>query len=113
LSQITLFFVAVVFTPFFETIAGQVIPIEFARNFRANKLVCIILGGTVFGLGHYLNGGIIHGLSAFFGGTVFSFGYVMLRWAGIRPAFIVAATAHAVQNAALLFVIAPLFPEIA
>ena len=113
LSQVALFFVAVVFAPVFETFVGQVIPIEFARHFRANKFIGIILGGTVFGLGHLLNGGVLHGLSAFIGGTVFSLGYVTFRQVGICPAFIAAATAHAVQNATLLFVIAPLFPEIA
>lgn len=113
MGPISIFFLAVVFTPLFETLIGQLMPIECARRLRATKVVCIILGGAVFGLGHYLNGGILHGIASFFAGTVFSFGYVMQRSAGLGPAFIVSATAHAVHNATLLFVLAPLFPQFA
>jgi hypothetical protein len=113
IGPIALFLVAVLFAPAFETFVGQAVPIEVARRFCANRFVCVILGGAVFGLGHFLNGGLVHGISTFFGGIVFSFGYVTLRWAGVFPAFIAASTAHAVQNATLLFIIAPLFPEMA
>jgi len=36
----------------------------------------------------------------------------MFRALGVRPAFIASATAHAIQNATLIFLIAPLFPEL-
>jgi len=38
---------------------------------------------------------------------------VNMRWAGIAPAALAAATAHAVQNGTVLFVIMPLFPAAA
>lgn len=113
LSQGALFFVAVVFTPLIETFMGQVMPIELVRRLRANWAFCILASGIVFGCGHYLNGGLVHGMSAFLGGAIFASGYVAVRRAGFWSGFIAACTAHAAENAMLLFVVAPLFPGFA
>jgi hypothetical protein len=111
LSQSALFFFAVILIPIFETFVGQVIPIEIARRLRANWAVSILISAIVFGCGHYLNGGLVHGISAFLGGAVFASGYVTVRWVGFWSGFLTAYTAHAVQNAMLLFVIARLVPS--
>lgn len=110
LSQGAFFFVAVVFTPMLETVMGQVMPIEFARRFGANWAVCILASAIVFGFGHYWNGGLVHGISAFLGGAVFASGYVAVRRVGFWSGLIAAYIAHATQNAMLLFVVAPLVP---
>lgn len=111
LSQITLFFIAVILIPICETFVGQVIPIEFARRLCANWAVSILISAIVFGCGHYLNGGLVHGISAFLSGTVFASGYVTVRRVGFCSGFLTAYTAHAVQNAMLLFVVARLVPS--
>jgi hypothetical protein len=113
LSSSWIFLIAVVYAPIFETFLGQMIPIELARRFRAHQVVCVILSGIVFGCGHFLNGGLVHGISTFLLGMVFASGYVTMRWAGIGPAFIASSTAHAVQNGTLIFIIAPVFPGLA
>lgn len=110
LSQIALFFIAVILFPIFETFVGQVIPIELARRLRANWAVSILISAIIFGCCHYLNGGLVHGVSAFLGGAVFASGYVTVRRVGFWSGFLTACIAHVVQNAMLLFVVARLVP---
>ena len=106
-----IFFFAVLYGPLFETLVGQLVPIEIAHRLGAQPLVCVLLSGFLFGWGHYANGGLVHGISTFFGGLVFACAYVALRWIGVGPAFIAASTAHAVHNMMVLFVIGPLLPN--
>ncbi len=103
-------FMAIVYAPLFETFLGQVIPIELARRVGASHLTCVLLGGSVFGLGHFVNGGLVHGIAAFLSGIFFSLAYAALRAAGARASFLAAASAHATQNAMLLLILAPFFP---
>ncbi|WP_394778727.1 type II CAAX prenyl endopeptidase Rce1 family protein [Undibacterium sp.] len=110
LGSTGLFFLGVVFVPFLETFMGQVLPIELARRFRANKLSCILLSAVIFGGGHYLNGGLAHAISTFCIALIFAGGYMAVRLEGFWPAFLVAYIAHATSNALLLFVFDPLFP---
>lgn len=92
------FFLALVFAPVIETVLGQVLPMEAARRLGAGPAAQILLSGLVWGCGHYASGGLVHGITAVFGGLVFACGYAALRPAGIRPAYVAAASAHATQN---------------
>lgn len=108
-----IFVLAVLFAPVVETLLGQVLPVELAQRLGAAPLACVLLSGVVFGCGHLVNGGLVHALTASFSGAVFACAYVALRWLGIGPAFLAAATAHAVQNGAILYIVAPLLPGLA
>lgn len=111
LSPGLLFFVAVLWVPVFETLFGQVIPVEVAKRFGGSALVCIIISALVFGLGHYVNGGVTHGVASFSTGLVFAGSYLLARPSGMFPAFLAAFTTHAAHNFMLLFVVASLFPQ--
>jgi hypothetical protein len=104
------FMAAVVYAPLIETLLGQVLPIELLRRLRAGPPAAVLLSALLFGAGHYLNGGLAHGITSFFSGAVFACAYLALRRTGPGPACLAACTAHAVQNGTVLFVIAPLLP---
>ncbi|WP_313170809.1 CPBP family glutamic-type intramembrane protease [Massilia oculi] len=107
-----LLFIAVVFAPLWETIPGQVVPIELLRRLRAHWSYCVLASGAVFGAGHFLAGGLAHGVVTFLTGLVLGYGYMAARPYGFGTAFITAATAHACHNALLLFVIDPLWTSL-
>lgn len=90
---------AILLAPLLETLLAQVLPIELGRRLGAGPVLCILPSAVLFGLGHYLNGGLVHGTTTLFSGLVFASAYVALRGRGARPAFVAAASAHAVQNA--------------
>ena len=98
LSPGRIFILAVLLAPVLETLLGQVLPVELAQRLGAAPLACMLFSGLVFGCGHLVNGGLVHALAASLSGTVFACAYVALRWLGIRPGFLAAATAHAVQK---------------
>ncbi|QBB71233.1 CPBP family intramembrane metalloprotease [Pseudolysobacter antarcticus] len=110
---VLVFFTAVIFAPLFETILGQVIPIEIARRFGINRWVCVLISAAVFGGGHYLNGGLLHGLVTFFTGIMLAALYLMLRRNSPASSYVGVVTAHAVHNAILLYVLAAIFPSMA
>lgn len=107
-STVSLFFLAVLFIPIYETLLAQVLPIEIIRRIGGNRLICIALSALLFGGGHYVNGGLAHGVMTFVGGAVL---YTLVRSQGFWPAFVTASIAHAIHNFVLLFVVAPLFPQ--
>lgn len=111
LTPVGVFLAAVIYAPIIETALGQVLPMEAAHRLGAPPIACILLSALVFACGHYLNGGLAHGVTTFFGGLIFACAYVSMRWAGIAPAALAAATAHAVQNGTVLFVVMPLVPQ--
>ena len=98
LDPLMTFFMMVVFAPLFETVLGQLLPMEAARRLRAGAGPQVLLSGLVFGYGHYASGGIAHGITACFAGLVFAYAYANLRPAGMGPAYLAAASAHAMQN---------------
>jgi membrane protease YdiL (CAAX protease family) len=112
-SQATFFVIGVLWAPLFETIIGQIIPLEFLRLLGVNVLFCLLISAGLFAFGHYLNGaGMLQMTATFAGGAIFSGSYLALRALGLWPAYIAAATAHATHNGLLMFVIAPLFPKL-
>jgi hypothetical protein len=94
---------AVCFAPLLETWA-QALPIALCRRFKVSHYWTILLCGVIFGGGHYLNGGLGHGLVTFVGGCVL--GEACWRnWPlGAARACGVTAGAHAVSNALALTV---------
>ena len=110
LGPVGIFLMAVIYAPVIETLLGQALPMEGAHRLGAPPVACVLLSGLVFACGHYLNGGLAHGITTFFAGMIFACAYVAMRWAGIAPAVLAAGTAHAVQNGTVLFVAASLFP---
>jgi membrane protease YdiL (CAAX protease family) len=106
------FFLAVLFVPLYETLIAQLIPLELSRLARLNDLGCIVVGGAVFGLGHYLNGGLLHGISALLGGSLFALSYIILRPWGYLPAFWASYVAHAAHNGLMLYAVPAIFPSL-
>ncbi len=111
LSDVGLFFVAVLLIPPVETLLAQLIPMEVLRRLGGGAGVCVVASALLFGIGHFLNGGLAHGLATFTTGLVFASGYVCWRPAGVLPAFVAANTTHATHNFVLLFVLAKIAPE--
>ncbi|QOY95642.1 CPBP family intramembrane metalloprotease [Massilia sp. UMI-21] len=110
LGRGTIFVLAVIYAPLIESFVGQLIPMEILRRFRAHPAVCVLLGGVVFGAGHSLTSGLVHGIASFAAGCVFACAYVAMRWAGISASFLAVSSAHAMHKLMLLFVFAPLVP---
>lgn len=112
MSDGSLFLLAVLLVPAFETLVGQCLPIEIARRMRVGAVGCVWISAALFGGGHFANGGIAHGVTTFVAGSVFAFGYVLVRHLGFWMSCVTAAMAHAMHNAILLFVLTPLFPPL-
>lgn len=91
-------FMAVVYAPLLETLLAQCLPIEIARRLGAGPLLCVLPSALLFGFGHYVNGGLLHGITSFCTGLVLASAYMALRRAGAGPACLAAASAHVVQN---------------
>lgn len=102
MSLAMVFFAGVIFAPLFETLVGQALPIELAKKFTDSKAIMIAVSGAVFGVGHYVNGGVVHGLSALLHGSLFAYSFVVARKSGFRYSFASAALTHAVHNAIVL-----------
>jgi hypothetical protein len=89
---------AVCFAPLLETWA-QALPVALCRRFAVPHQWAILACGGIFGIGHYLNGSLGHGLTIFVAGCVL--GEACWRnWPlGAARACGVTAGAHAVSNA--------------
>jgi hypothetical protein len=92
-------FVAVVWAPLFETLAGQLAPIALCRKLRVPHRWSILLCGAHFGCWHFVNGGLLHGASTFAAGCVLAEAYWRNRTVSVGRAYAVTATAHAFSNA--------------
>ena len=103
------FLVAIVWAPLFETLVGQILPIELARRFGASDQVCILVSAALFGLGHFRSGGLASGIATFIGGGIFAYAYMSMRERGVGTSYVAAVSAHAGHNAMLIYVMAPLF----
>lgn len=105
IGQWGMLLIGVFFVPFWETLIAQLLPLELGKMARFNDAACVALGAVVFGAGHFLNGGLGHGISSVISGTLFSIGYMAMRACGYLPAFWTSYVAHAVNNFLLLFVV--------
>ncbi|WP_368737992.1 CPBP family glutamic-type intramembrane protease [Massilia sp. CCM 8734] len=89
--------------PLFETLLGQVIPVELVRTISSSKIQCIIASALLFSLGHFLGGaGWGQLLLTFLAGLPLAALYVKFRRQGIAKSFYASAIAHATHNAAVL-----------
>lgn len=111
-SAFVVFVLAVLFVPLYETLIAQLIPLELSRLARLNDLGCILVAGAVFGLGHYLNGGVLRGISALLGGVLFALSYIIMRPWGYLPAFWASYVAHATHNGLMLYAVPAVFPSL-
>lgn len=105
-------FLGVFFIPFLETFIAQLLPLELAKRIGFNDKACVAVGAIVFGLGHYLNGGLGHGLCAAIAGALFATGYVTMRPWGYFPAFWASYVAHALNNLLIFYVVPVVFPSL-
>jgi len=110
-SPVLLFFIAVLYVPMLETFLGQVLPVEILRRVGGGGVACAVVSAILFGGGHYINGGLAHGLTTFCSGLVFAGGYCFSRPNGFLPAVVTASTTHAIHNFILLFVLVRIFPQ--
>lgn len=111
-SNAGFFLLGVVCVPFIETFMGQLLPVEICRRIGLNRAMCVLASAIVFALGHFLNGGLAHGIAALVGGSVFAGAYVIVRAGGYLPSCLSAYTAHMTHNFLLFYVAARLFPEL-
>ncbi|MFZ6647824.1 hypothetical protein ACO0LO_19020 [Undibacterium sp. TJN25] len=111
LSGGMMFFTAVLFVPAYETVLGQMLPVALVRRLGGGAMLCTVFSALFFGGMHYLNGGLVHGISATIIGPIFATSYLMFRSKGIWAGFICAFTTHATHNALLLYVLAAVMPE--
>lgn len=112
LDPVLLFFYAVLIIPFAETLIAQLIPLEIAKGIGFNEAACIITGGIIFGLFHYINGGLGHGIGTLVGGTLITLSYVIMRPWGYLPAFWASFTTHSLGNMLMLYAVPVIFPSL-
>lgn len=98
--------------PLWETFIAQLLPLELARKIGFNDTACILVGTLLFGAGHYLNGGLGHGLCALISGALFSTGYMTMRPWGYLPAVWASYIAHALNNSLFLYAVPLAFPRL-
>lgn len=102
---------ALVWAPLFETFVGQLLPQEVLRRFSVSPGFCIATGSALWAIGHYLSGGVAHGLVALFAGAIFAFIYLRYRRCGLAVGYWTTAIAHLTHNA-LVLVAASHFPSL-
>ena len=103
-----LFIAAILVVPTLETLVGQLAPIELLRRLKASAVLSVVGSALLFGLGHYLNGGLGHGITSFAAGLVFAIAYLSFRAQSASTAFACAWCCHASHNLLFLYVIAPM-----
>jgi len=107
-----IFFVAVIFAPLFETLLGQVLPIELALRLGLGATACVLISASSFSLGHVASGaGLGHAMGTFIGGLVFASCYAWVRTAGWCSSYVASATAHATCNFLMIYLVGALLPE--
>ena len=105
-----LFLLAVLVIPAIETVVAQLVLIELLRWIRTLAALCIVVSAAVFGFGHYVNGGLGHGVVSFVAGLVFSYGYLSQRANSLGNAYACAWCTHACHNFIVLYIVLPALP---
>ena len=101
-----LLFWVVIYSPILETFLGQLLPLEILRRLHVGQPVSIFIGSILWGIVHYLSGGLLHAIVALGSGAMFSLVYLRYREPGVAPAYATTALARAVNNALLLVAVA-------
>lgn len=91
-------FAALLWAPVFETIIGQLIPIELLRRFNASHAVILITCGVIFGAGHYVSNGLIHGLRTVVSGVLLAELYCRYRKHSMGRSYLAVVLAHSFTN---------------
>ena len=111
-STATIFWMAVVWAPLFETLIGQWLPLEVLRRYRVRAGFGLLISAALFSLFHIMGGsGILHACMTFIGGGILSASYLTARSMGLVPAYVAVATAHACVNG-LIMCGSLLFPDL-
>ncbi|MFZ6659119.1 hypothetical protein [Undibacterium sp. TJN19] len=97
-SVLSIILFAICLVPIFETFLAQQFVIELSKKLGATPFFCGVFSASVFGLGHYINGGLAHGITALLSGLLLAYVYLLYREQGIGQSFIVTAFAHAINN---------------
>jgi membrane protease YdiL (CAAX protease family) len=111
LSPARMFVVAVLWIPLWETLIAQLLPLEAGRRIGLPNWACILVVAGLFGLGHYFNGGLAHGICSASAGAIFSCAYLHLRPYGRRAACLASYLAHALNNWLALYIVPTVFPQ--
>jgi Type II CAAX prenyl endopeptidase Rce1-like len=86
--------------PLIETLLVQALVIEAVRRFFVEaRLAQVLISATLFGLGHYIGGGLAHGIVTFFGGILLATTYVLVRPLGHVTSIWLTWIVHATHNA--------------
>ena len=101
-----LLFWVVIYSPILETFLGQLLPLEILRRFGVKQPLSIFIGSILWGIVHYLSGGLLHAIVALGSGAMFSLVYLRYREPGVAPAYTTTALARAVNNSLLLIAVA-------
>jgi Type II CAAX prenyl endopeptidase Rce1-like len=95
--------VGVFLIPLIETLLVQALVIETVRRvFVQARLAPVLVSATLFGLGHYVGGGLAHGIVTFFGGMLLATTYVLVRSLGHVTSIWLTWIVHATHNAIAL-----------
>ncbi|HTD05214.1 CPBP family intramembrane glutamic endopeptidase [Undibacterium sp.] len=101
--------------PIFETLLGQLVPIELVRLKTRSMLASVVTSALVFAFGHALGGGGIgQTVLTFICGTPLAALYVHFRKFGVARSLASAMISHATSNGVVLilsFQILPLFDK--
>ncbi|MDM5181099.1 CPBP family glutamic-type intramembrane protease [Massilia sp. DJPM01] len=101
-SLVKIFLSAIIFTPPIETFLVQTIPIEVIRRITVRTAPPILFSTALFSIGHYLNGGLMHGLITLVTGAILSTLYLTLRKHGALISSLSVIVAHSLHNLIIL-----------
>lgn len=101
-----LLFWVLVYSPILETFLGQLLPLEILKRFGVRQPLSILAGSLLWGLVHYLSGGLLHAIVALGSGAMFSVVYLRYRPPGVAAAYATTTFARACNNALLLIAVA-------
>lgn len=101
-----LLFWVVIYSPILETFLGQLLPLEILKRFGAGQPLSVLIGSILWGIVHYLSGGLLHAIVALGSGAMFSLVYLRYREPGVAAAYATTAFARACNNSLLLIAVA-------
>lgn len=101
-----LVFWVVIYSPILETFLGQLLPLEILKRLRVSEHLSVAAGAVLWGIVHYLSGGLLHAIVALGSGTMFSLVYLRYRAPGVATAYSTTALARACNNILLLIAVA-------